>query len=83
MQINSNVKVRDNPQLTKALQSFMEKNNIHRDTAVLEKFLSDYSLTLEMPKEEKPIEKEEKPENDVDRSDLDKWVKDLNLKNLG
>ena len=56
MQINSNVNVRDFPQLTKALEAFMEKNNIHKDSAVLEKFLSDYSLTLEMPKEEKPIE---------------------------
>ena len=61
MQINSNVNVRDFPQLTKALEIFMEKNNIHKDSAVLEKFLSDYSLTLETPKEEKPIEKEEKP----------------------
>ena len=83
MQINSNVNVRDFPQLTKALEAFMEKNNIHKDSAVLEKFLSDYSLTLEMPKEEKPIEEEVKPENDIDRTDLDKWVKDLNLKNLG
>jgi hypothetical protein len=83
MQINSNVNVRDFPQLTKALESFMENNNIHKDSAVLEKFLSDYSLTLETPKEEKPIEKIEKPQNDIDRSDLDKWVKDLNLKNLG
>ena len=72
MQITSNVK---DTSLTKALQHFMEKNNIRKDTDVLEAFLSDYSKTLELPKEDTP--KINPRPDDIDRSDLSKWVGSL------
>ena len=72
-----------NQNRAKVLHSYMQENNIRKDTDVLDAMLTDYAKTLEMPKEEKPIEEEVKPENDIDRTDLDKWVKDLNLKKLG
>ena len=72
MQITSNVK---DTSLTKALQHFMEKNNIRKDTDVLEAMLTDYAKTLELPKEDTP--KINPRKDDIDRSDLSKWVGSL------
>ena len=78
MQINSNVNVKNNPTLTQALLKYMEQNNIKKDTDVLENFLMEFGKTLEIPKTE-----EEKPEEPEPEADIDKWVKDLNLKTIG
>lgn len=75
MQINSNVNVKNNPSLTKALQTYMEKNNITKDTDVLEAFLTEFSKTLELPKADEP--QLNVKEDDIDRSDLQKWVGSL------
>ena len=75
MQITSNVK---NTALAKVLQDYMEKNNIRKDTDVLEAFLSDYAKTLDLPKTDEP-KLNPRPDDiiDIDRSDLAKWVGSL------
>ena len=75
MQITSNVK---NTALAKALQDYMEKNNIRKDTDVLEAFLSDYAKTLELPKADEPkLNPRPDDTDEIDRSDLQKWVGSL------
>ena len=61
--------------LAQVLATYCEKNNIRKDTDVLEAFLSDYSKTLELPKEDTP--KINPRPDDIDRSDLSKWVGSL------
>ena len=61
--------------LAHVLATYCEKNNIRKDTDVLEAFLSDYSKTLELPKEDTP--KINPRPDDIDRSDLSKWVGSL------
>ena len=73
MQITSNVK---NTALAKVLQDYMEKNNIRKDTDVLEAFLSDYAKTLDLPKTDEP-KLNPRPDDEIDRSDLQKWVGSL------
>tara|TARA_Y100000310_G_C20035595_1_gene513745 strand:+ start:174 stop:407 length:234 start_codon:yes stop_codon:yes gene_type:complete len=73
MQITSNVK---NTALAKALQDYMEKNNIRKDTDVLEAFLTEYSKTLELPNTDEP-KINPRPDDEIDRSDLQKWVGSL------
>ena len=76
MQITSNVK---NTALAKALQDYMEKNNIRKDTDVLEAFLSDYAKTLlDLPKTDEPkLNPRPDDTDEIDRSDLQKWVGSL------
>ena len=73
MQITSNLK---NTALAKVLQDYMEKNNIRKDTDVLEAFLTDYAKTLDLPKTDEP-KLNPRPDDDIDRSDLAKWVGSL------
>ena len=66
--------------LAQVLATYCEKNNIRKDTDVLEAMLTDYAKTLELPKEDTP--KEDTPKinprpDDIDRSDLSKWVGSL------
>ena len=75
MQITSNVK---NTALAKALQDYMEKNNIRKDTDVLEAFLTDYAKTLDLPKTDEP-KLNPRPDDEIDRSDLQKWVGSLKI----
>ena len=74
MQTTQNI----NQTLAKVLHSYMETNNIRKDTDVLDAFLTDYAKSLETPKEETP---ELNPRNE----DLisDKHLEALNLKKLG
>tara|TARA_Y100001951_G_scaffold56694_1_gene44914 strand:+ start:109 stop:339 length:231 start_codon:yes stop_codon:yes gene_type:complete len=72
------VNVKNNPSLTKALQAYMENNNITKDTDVLEALLIEYSKTLELPKNEEPeLNPRPSDDNNIDRSDLAKWVGSL------
>ena len=61
--------------LAQVLATYCEKNNIRKDTDVLEAMLTDYAKTLELPKEDLP--KINPREDDIDRSDLAKWVGSL------
>ena len=61
--------------LAQVLATYCEKNNIRKDTDVLEAMLTDYAKTLELPKEDIP--KINPREDDIDRSDLAKWVGSL------
>ena len=62
--------------LAQVLATYCEKNNIRKDTDVLEAMLTDYAKTLELPKEETP-KINPRPDDDIDRSDLAKWVGSL------
>ena len=65
--------------LAHVLATYCEKNNIRKDTDVLEAMLSDYAKSLDIPTPE-PIEPEpEKPEDLIS----DKHLEALNLKKLG
>ena len=68
MQTTQNI----NQTLAKVLHSYMETNNIRKDTDVLDAMLTDYAKTLELPKEDLP--KINPRVDDIDRSDLAKWV---------
>ena len=61
--------------LAQVLATYCEKNNIRKDTDVLEAMLTDYAKTLELPKVDEP-KINPRPE-DIDRSDLSKWVGSL------
>ena len=61
--------------LAQVLATYCEKNNIRKDTAVLEAMLTDYAKTLELPKVDEP--KINPRPDDIDRSDLSKWVGSL------
>jgi len=61
--------------LAQVLATYCEKNNIRKDTDVLEAMLTDYAKTLELPKVEEP--KINPRKDDIDRSDLSKWVGSL------
>ena len=61
--------------LAQVLATYCEKNNIRKDTDVLEAMLTDYAKTLELPKEDTP--KINPRPDDIDRSDLSKWVGSL------
>jgi len=58
--------------LAHVLATYCEKNNIRKDTDVLDAMLTDYAKTLELPKEDLP--KINPRVDDIDRSDLAKWV---------
>ena len=62
--------------LAHVLATYCEKNNIRKDTDVLEAMLTDYAKTLELPKEDTP-KINPRPDDDIDRSDLAKWVGSL------
>jgi len=61
--------------LAHVLATYCEKNNIRKDTDVLDAMLTDYAKTLELPKEDTP--KINPRPDDIDRSDLSKWVGSL------
>ena len=61
--------------LAHVLATYCEKNNIRKDTDVLDAMLTDYAKTLELPKEDIP--KINPRKDDIDRSDLSKWVGSL------
>ena len=61
--------------LAHVLATYCEKNNIRKDTDVLEAMLTDYAKTLELPKVDEP--KINLRKDDIDRSDLSKWVGSL------
>ena len=61
--------------LAHVLATYCEKNNIRKDTDVLDAMLTDYAKTLELPKEDTP--KINPRKDDIDRSDLSKWVGSL------
>jgi len=61
--------------LAPILATYCEKNNIRKDTDVLEAMLTDYAKTLELPKADEP--QINVKEDDIDRSDLQKWVGSL------
>ena len=61
--------------LAHVLATYCEKNNIRKDTDVLDAMLSDYAKTLELPKVDEP--KINPRPDDIDRSDLAKWVGSL------
>ena len=61
--------------LAQVLAIYCEKKNIRKDTDVLEAMLTDYAKTLELPKEDTP--KINPRPDDIDRSDLSKWVGSL------
>ena len=66
--------------LAHVLATYCEKNNIRKDTDVLDAMLTDYAKSLETPKEEPEKEPEpEKPEDLIS----DKHFEALNLKKLG
>ena len=66
--------------LAQVLATYCEKNNIRKDTDVLEAMLSDYAKSLDIPTPELNIEQEEeKPEDLIS----DKHLEALNLKKLG
>ena len=62
--------------LAHVLATYCEKNNIRKDTDVLEAMLTDYAKTLELPKEDTP-KINPRPDGEIDRSDLSKWVGSL------
>ena len=62
--------------LAHVLATYCEKNNIRKDTDVLDAMLTDYAKTLELPKEETP-KINPRDDDDIDRSDLAKWVGSL------
>jgi hypothetical protein len=64
--------------LAQVLATYCEKNNIRKDTDVLEAMLTDYAKTLELPKVDEP-KLNPRPDDtvDIDRSDLSKWVSSL------
>ena len=62
--------------LAHVLATYCEKNNIRKDTDVLDAMLTDYAKTLELPKEDKP-KLNPRHDDDIDRSDLSKWVGSL------
>ena len=62
--------------LAHVLATYCEKNNIRKDTDVLDAMLTDYAKTLELPKEDTP-KISPRPDDDIDRSDLAKWVGSL------
>ena len=70
-----------NQALAKVLHSYMETNNIRKDTDVLDAMLTDYAKLLETPKEE-PEKEEPEPEKPEDLIS-DKHFEALNLKKLG
>ena len=61
--------------LAQVLATYCEKNNIRKDTDVLDAMLTEYAKTLELPKEDTP--KINPRPDDIDRSDLAKWVGSL------
>ena len=61
--------------LAPVLAAYCEKNNIRKDTDVLDAMLADYAKTLELPKADEP--KLNPRPDDIDRSDLAKWVGSL------
>jgi len=61
--------------LAHVLATYCEKNNIRKDTDVLDAMLTEYAKTLELPKEDTP--KINPRPDDIDRSDLSKWVGSL------
>ena len=62
--------------LAQVLATYCEKNNIRKDTDVLEAMLTDYAKTLELPKVDEP-KLNPRPDDEIDRSDLQKWVGSL------
>ena len=66
--------------LAQVLATYCEKNNIRKDTDVLDAMLSDYAKTLDIPIPELNIEP--KPEKTEDLIS-DKHLEALNLKKLG
>ena len=66
--------------LAQVLATYCEKNNIRKDTDVLEAMLTEYSKSLEKVEPEHTAELEpEKPEDLIS----DKHLEALNLKKLG
>ena len=64
--------------LAQVLATYCEKNNIRKDTDVLEAMLTDYAKTLELNKVVEPkLNPRPDDEVDIDRSDLQKWVGSL------
>jgi hypothetical protein len=64
--------------LAQVLATYCEKNNIRKDTDVLEAMLTDYAKTLELPKADEPkLNPRPDDTDDTDRSDLAKWVGSL------
>ena len=49
--------------LAHVLATYCEKNNIRKDTDVLDAMLTDYAKTLELPKEDKPKKEDKKQES--------------------
>ena len=62
--------------LAHVLATYCEKNNIRKDTDVLDAMLTDYAKTLELPKTDEP-KLNPRPDDEIDRSDLAKWVGSL------
>ena len=62
--------------LAHVLATYCEKNNIRKDTDVLDAMLTDYAKTLELPKEDLP-KINPRPDDEIDRTDLEKWVGSL------
>ena len=62
--------------LAHVLATYCEKNNIRKDTDVLDAMLTDYAKTLELPKEDTP-KINPRDDDEIDRSDLAKWVGSL------
>jgi len=76
MQTTQNI----NQSLAKVLHSYMEENNIRKDTDVLDAMLTDYAKSLEKVEPEHTAELE--PEKTEDLIS-DKHFEALNLKKLG
>ena len=76
MQTTQNI----NQSLAKVLHSYMETNNIRKDTDVLDAMLTDYAKSLETVESEP--EKAPEPEKTEDLIS-DKHLEALNLKKLG
>jgi len=64
--------------LAHVLATYCEKNNIRKDTDVLDAMLTDYAKTLELPKVDEP-KLNPRPDDidDTDYSSLEKWVGSL------
>ena len=65
--------------LAHVLATYCEKNNIRKDTDVLDAMLTDYAKTLELPKADEP-ELNPRPDDEIIS---DKHLEALNLKKLG
>ena len=64
--------------LAPVLAAYCDKNNIRKDTDVLDAMLADYAKTLELPKVDEPkINPRPDDTVDTDYSSLEKWVGSL------